>query len=234
MTSRLQARDLLYEVDLLKRLQDARQDKLTGDERPYIVTGPLFWAFDPAVARTLLVETGRSGQIPPGIKPNAGRAVVLLDEIDKADPDVPNDLLIPLGQLSFDIDELGETIACPAKGIPFLILTTNGERDFPPAFLRRCIELRISAAENSPAGRQKLFAIARNHGLRLRKKLLDDLADAFFAADVNRPERREANTAEFLDLARAWRQLDLADNSSESTAEAVLAAITVGARAGGE
>jgi MoxR-like ATPase len=227
ITSRLQARELLYEVDHLKRLQDAQQNKLTSDERPYIVPGPLFWAFAPQRAHKLLAQTGREVRIPSGIKQNADRVVVLLDEVDKADPDVPNDLLIPLGQLSFEIIELGETIACRPDTAPLLVLTTNGERDMPPAFLRRCVELQIRATENSPEGRSRLLAIVRKHRLDLDDKAFDELADAFFAAP--RPERREPNAAEFLDLVRAWQHLKLTNRTHKPTVQTVLAAITVGA-----
>ncbi len=231
ITSRLQARDLLYEIDHLKRLQDAQHGEIKDDERHYIVPGPLFWAFAPDKARELLADTGRGAQVPAGVKEGAGNTVILLDEIDKADPDVPNDLLIPLGQLEFEIVELARPIECPTGAVPFLVLTTNGERDLPPAFLRRCVELRIKPAENSPAGRDKLFAIARKHGLDLGDDTLAKLADAFFAAP--RPERREANPAEFLDLARAWRHLQLAKEAHLPTLKAVLDAITLGAGPGG-
>lgn len=228
ITSRLQARDLLYEIDHLKRLQDAERDRLKGDERQYIVPGPLFWAFAPQKARELLDDTGRTKVVLGGIKKGASRSVVLLDEIDKADPDVPNDLLIPFGKLAFEIVELGETIECPGTALPLFVLTTNGERDLPPAFLRRCVELHIKAAENSLAGRAKLFAIVRKHGIDLDDDQLGKLADAFFSAP--RPERREPNAAEFLDLVRAWQQLQLATDAHKPTLDAVLAAITLGSR----
>lgn len=228
ITSRLQARDLLYEIDHLKRLQDAQQNKLASDERPYIVPGPLFWAFAPKYARELLEQTERATRVPIGVRQDSDRSVVLLDEIDKADPDVPNDLLIPFGQLSFEIIELGKLVACPADTVPLLVLTTNGERDMPPAFLRRCVELQIDSAENSSAGRRKLFTIVGKHQLNLEDATLETLADAFFAAP--RPERREPNAAEFLDLVRAWHQLKLANYTHKPTIETILAAIAIGAR----
>lgn len=231
ITSRIQARDLSYEIDHMKRLQDAYHGALKGNERPYVVPGPLFWAFAPDQARTLLSGTGRSEAIPGGIKEGAGRSVVLLDEIDKADPDVPNDLLIPFGQLAFEVTELGETVACSATAVPLLILTTNGERDLPPAFLRRCVALQIKAAEDSSAGRAKLFAIARKHRLTFDDETLKKLADAFFAAP--RPERREPNAAEFLDLVRAWQNLQLATAAHQPTLDAVLVAITLGSHGSG-
>lgn len=231
ITSRLQARDLLYEIDHLKRLQDAHHGKLKDDERHYIVPGPLFWAFAPGEARRLLAETDRAERVPTGISDDAKRAVVLLDEIDKADPDVPNDLLIPLGQLAFEVTELGTRVECPADAVPFVVLTTNGERDLPPAFLRRCVELRIKGPDNTPVGRKRLFTIARRHGLDLDDDTLNPLADAFFAAP--RAERHEANAAEFLDLVRAWQQLRLTTGAHAPTLQAVLNAITLGAGTGG-
>lgn len=230
ITSRLPARDLLYEIDHLKRLQDAHAGTLKDSARHYIVPGPLFWAFDAAKARTLLEGTGRKAAVPAGMVENAGRSVVLLDEMDKADPDVPNDLLIPFGQLAFEITELGQKIECPPSAVPLLMLTTNGERDLPPAFLRRCVELNIKAAENSSAGRDTLFAIVRKHGLTTDEATLNRLADAFFKAP--RPERREPNAAEFLDLVRAWQQLQLAAADDEPTLQAVLAAIALGSQGG--
>lgn len=226
ITSRLQARDLLYEVDHLKRLQDAQQGRLKGDERPYIVPGPLFWAFSADRARRLLGGTGRGNRVPEGIRPDQRRCVVLLDEVDKADPDVPNDLLIPFGRLAFEVSELGETVACAPDAVPLVILTTNGERDLPPAFLRRCVELHIKGAEDSQGGRERLFAIAARHGLDFDVETLGKLTAAFFKAP--RPERREPNAAEFLDLLRAWQQLELAKDETGKTAEAVLASITLG------
>lgn len=103
--------------------------------------GPLFWSFGPEKARKLLDDTGRGQSIPGGIREDATRSVVLFDEIDKADPDVPNDLLIPFGHLAFEIAELGEKIECPDIAAPLLMLTTNGERNpmapGPPAAISK-------------------------------------------------------------------------------------------------
>ncbi len=67
--------------------------------------------------------------------------MLLLDEIDKADPDVPNDLLEPFDRETFLVRETGETISATRPTL--LVLTTNGERELPPAFLRRCVTLRL-------------------------------------------------------------------------------------------
>lgn len=154
ITSRTQARDLLYDVDLLKRLHDAQAAAVTretfaSDMRPYIVPGPLWWAFDPHSARTFAPE--------PTWEHQNERAVVLLDEIDKADPDVPNNLLVPLGSLGFEVEPVGETVTVAPARTPLVILTSNEERQLPPAFLRRCVELRITVT------RPRLLDIAHSH-----------------------------------------------------------------------
>src|ERR1051326_4343348 len=143
VTSRTQARDLLYTIDHLRRLQDA-YDKKLGPWGNYLKPGPLWEAFDPeaAAARTgnSPLPNAADGQIRlPEPGPENG-AVVLLDEIDKADPDVPNNLLEPLGSYEFGVEELDKAKVY-ARRFPFIVLTTNNERQLPAAFLRRCIQV---------------------------------------------------------------------------------------------
>ena len=104
ITSRTQARDLLWDIDLVRRLHDARFADQTLPEGlgPYVIPGVFWWAFDRESA-------GRHGTDPQH-ESDDERAVVLLDEIDKADPDVPNNLLVPLGSLEFIVDETGELV----------------------------------------------------------------------------------------------------------------------------
>jgi len=154
ITSRTQARDLLYDVDLLKRLHDAQaaaiaKKRFGNDMKPYVVPGPLWWAFDRESAGKFAPE--------PEWEHAHARAVVLIDEIDKADPDVPNNLLVPLGSLSFEVEPIGQTIRVAPQHTPLVILTSNEERQLPPAFLRRCVELRISVSK------PRLLDIARAH-----------------------------------------------------------------------
>ena len=115
------ARDGLYMYDAVRRLHDAQLTRTTteGDSRvedisSYIKMGVLGLAFQ-------------------SIK----RAVVLIDEIDKADIDFPNDLLLELDEQRFVIEETGEEVK--AKHPPILIITSNDEKDLPDAFLRRCV-----------------------------------------------------------------------------------------------
>src|SRR5687767_783409 len=147
ISSRTQARDLLWEVDLLRRLNAAQaQDRVLGaDLAPYVTPGVLWWAFDRpgALRHGKAVKAADSGQQAPKEpgeqKHPAARAVVLIDEIDKADPDVPNNLLVPLGSLQFRVEETGALVETDAKRAPLVFITTNDERELPAAFLRRCV-----------------------------------------------------------------------------------------------
>src|SRR5262249_12388908 len=94
VTSRTQAQDLLWEVDHLRRLQDAQATKLRGGYQRYVRPGVFWWAFDRAKAAGQAARSRLAGRGTARLDPNLGddheRAVVLVDEIDKADPDVPN------------------------------------------------------------------------------------------------------------------------------------------------
>jgi MoxR-like ATPase len=214
--SQTQAQDLLYEFDQLKRLQDAQRGHLTGDERPYLRPGPLFWAFDAEGAEELLKKTGRVALIPEGLK-RGHPWVILLDEIDKADPDVPNNLLVPLGKLAFAIPEIGIVVEAKTRQVPLLVLTTNEERELPPAFLRRCIELVIEEPD-----KDQLVRIAEAH--KFADGTLDLAALVGLYETAPRPTGQRRNAAEFLDFVRAWQQLELKGDSQ--TRKAVLEAIS--------
>ncbi len=215
--TRTQAQDLLYEVDHLRRLQDAQAKRLFRSEAHYLRPGPLFWAFDAEQAAAL----PRKGDQPAGLTVGAPW-VVLIDEIDKADPDVPNNLLGPLGNLEFPVPELSKVIRAKTDRVPLVILTTNEERDLPPAFLRRCVELVIA----SP-GKPELVAIAALHRLGNGQSDLEELADYYLAYLAAVPsEQSGANAAEFLDFVRAWRRMELTGDAATRTA--VLEAISGG------
>ena len=144
ITSRTQATDLLWSFDALRRLSDATagaQFRELPATSSYVEPGPLWWAFDPVGAAS---SRGLQTTIDPGLSATDGQgqdAVLLLDEIDKADPDVPNDLLEPIGAKSFTVRETGERVS--AMRDVLLIVTTNGERELPQAFLRRCVVLAL-------------------------------------------------------------------------------------------
>jgi MoxR-like ATPase len=216
VTARTQARDLLWTTDLLRRLQDAQLGKLSNDWRPYVVPGPLWWSFDPSGAymQQLLASPGSAAA--PG--PSGLRSVLLIDEIDKADPDVPNNLLRPIGDLAFEVEETAQFVAAQVTP-PLIVITTNEERDLPPAFLRRCVELIMPAFD-----RTRLIQIGQAHFPDAIDGLIAAAADLVLG-DGQAHGRREPNPAEYLDVLRACRQLNIAP-TSESFRQ--LAAIALG------
>ena len=214
ITSRTQARDLLWQPDLLLRLNDAQAQKLDQDWAAYIRPGVLWWAFDPPGAERQAARYARR-PAPAGFDAAAPprRTVVLLDEIDKADPDVPNNLLVPLGDLTFEVEELGITVRCDPADAPLVIITTNEERDLPAAFLRRCVELRLPAVGGPDDDGAKRRALLLEIGTRhfeseLGEEAVRRIADGVLGnggAPAPEPGTEAAlpSPAEFLDTLRA-------------------------------
>jgi MoxR-like ATPase len=208
VTSRTQAKDLLYTFDTLGRLNDATNPKLElREDRAYIRPSTLWWAFNPTTAKRRGLKKWEDPAPPVDIVTDRGRdrrAVVLLDEVDKADPDVPNDLLEPFDQRTFQVNETGETI--PAVREVLMILTTNGERELPPAFMRRCVTLKlddptadwyVGIAKQRYGGKEEpLFGAIAEEVMRLR-------------AEAKKKNQRPPGTAEFLDAIEACRDLDV-------------------------
>jgi MoxR-like ATPase len=215
VSSRMQANDLLWTFDAVRRLGDAQTQHLKARYEHYVEPGVLWWAFDPESARLRGLthaqidapDYAREPDILSLAKPSDAPAVVLIDEIDKADPDVPNDLLVPFGSYEFALP----SSLVRAKSKPLVILTTNGERELPPAFRRRCIELALQAPDA-----QHLVEIAKHHFGLVDEKIYGVIADRTCEAAKELTARRERppSTAEFLDAIHAWRGLrDGADSS---------------------
>jgi MoxR-like ATPase len=208
VSSRTEARDLLWQVDLLRRLQDAQSKILAADFSRYVQPSVLWWAFDRSSALQQLALAGQPASAEPGENSSSEQSVVLLDEIDKADPDVPNNLLVPLGSLAFHVSETGQQVA--AAQAPLVFLTTNDERDLPPAFVRRCVELKIS----NPSQTQ-LIQIGQAHFPAAAGVLLQKVA-ALFAPTSGEPiAGSPPSTAEYLDTIRACLTLNVSPGSPE-------------------
>ena len=138
-----------------------------------------------------------------------GPAVVLLDEIDKADPDLPNNLLLPLGAYRFA--RADSWIAAPEGGAPLIIITTNDERDLSRPFLRRCVVLTLPHPDVP-----ELVRIATAH-LRQRNRagLYTEVAELVDGMSSRRRRRRPVpSTAEYLDTLRACIRLNLTPTDS--------------------
>jgi MoxR-like ATPase len=210
ITSRTQGSDLLWNFDALRRLSDANTPgKPLFEEHYYIDPGTLWWAFDPNSAEDRgIVDCPLEPKyraVNPGTPPAAKdsrNAIVLIDEIDKADPDVPNDLLEPFDLRAFTVRETNHRVE--AQRDLLLILTTNGERELPPAVLRRCVALTLDpptedwfqgiADRKFGASEDGLHADVAKEVMRLRQA-------------AKRAGRRESSTAEYLDALKVCRDL---------------------------
>lgn len=222
VTARTEARDLMWRFDALKRLNDAQLKSAEAQARveqlqSYIEPGVLWWAFDPASAARRGLPPGLDLKTraadDPGIGERQHGVVVLIDEIDKADPDVPNNLLEALGSLQFTVHETGDVVRAGAT--PLVIITTNNERELPAAFQRRCVVLQLREHD-----RAELIDIAALHfrhfvppdGSALHPpSVFKAVADRLQALQIEaRAEgQREPSTAEYLDAVRACLALGI-------------------------
>lgn len=206
---RFEPHELRYRFDAVRRLADAQAGAKRLDRHRYWRPGVLWRAFgwESALPFMPVAERGR--------KP-AGH-VVLIDEIDKADSDLPNSLLDVLAQRSFQVEPVTEPIGGPAVRAPLIIITTNEERDLPAAFLRRCIVLSLAAGDDYATwlvergqahfGRQ-LHEAGRE--LALIDETILRAAAAQLVTDrgaVERLNRPAPGLAEYLDLLYALKAL---------------------------
>jgi MoxR-like ATPase len=201
VTASTRVEDFLWRFDTVRKLSDAQarqRGSKAPDDREYVVPGVLWKAFNP------------DGQFSEVGKPDA---VVLVDEIDKADPDVPNGLLVPIGSGRFYVPTIGQWIEIPPAHHVFVVITTNEERQLPPAFLRRCIVAQIP-----PPTKDSLIEVARLHFMGpgsgdpavYDAALFGALADRLLDLRTTMTKReRPPGIAEYLDAVRACRDLNL-------------------------
>jgi MoxR-like ATPase len=160
----------LYEYDAVARLRDGQLgDERVHDIRNYIKKGKLWEAFT-------------SEKLP----------VLLIDEIDKADIEFPNDLLQELDRMSFDVYETHETIA--AKERPIVVITSNNEKELPDAFLRRCFFHYIKFPD-----RDTMQAIIDVHFPAIQKILVSKAMDIFYDIREVPGLKKKPSTSELLD-----------------------------------
>jgi MoxR-like ATPase len=171
----------LYEYDAVSRLRDSQLgDERVNDVRNYIRKGKLWQAFE-----------------------SDKKVVLLIDEIDKADIEFPNDLLQELDRMEFHVYETGETIRATHR--PVVIITSNNEKELPDAFLRRCFFhfIRFPDAET-------LTAIVRVHFPGIKDHLLRTALTQFFELRETPGLKKKPSTSEMLD----WLKLLLAEDLS--------------------
>jgi MoxR-like ATPase len=185
--STTKAQQGLYEYDAVSRLRDSQLgDERVRDVRNYIRRGKLWEAFDAAE-----------------------RPVLLIDEIDKADIEFPNDLLLELDRMEFHVYETGETVR--ARRRPVVIVTSNNEKELPDAFLRRCFfhYIRFPDAET-------MAEIVAVHFPDLKKRLLAEALRVFFEIREVPGLKKKPSTSELLD----WIKLLLNEDIDETTLRA--------------
>lgn len=202
VSSRMTANDLLWRFDAVRRLSDAQsQDEGAKEAAAYITAQPLWCALRPESAKRF------RGSADDG---SSQGAVLLLDEIDKADPDVPNDLLVVLGEGHFSISDTdGDIELGPPRSECLVVITTNGERELPAAFLRRCICLKLATPDE-----KGLADIAVRHMPKLADNpYLAGWIDRMFAIrKACKSDQHKPGTAEILDAVRACATLGVTDD----------------------
>ena len=177
--STTKAQQGLYEYDAVSRLRDSQLgvDKV-HDIRNYIKRGKLWEAF------------------------TADETVVLLiDEVDKADIEFPNDLLLELDRMEFHVYETGERVV--ARHRPIVIITSNNEKELPDAFLRRCFFHFINFPD-----RETMLRIVDVHFPGIKKSLVDEALDVFFDVRKIPGLKKKPSTSELVD----WLKLLLSDD----------------------
>ncbi len=171
------ASDGLYVYDTVERLNDARfGDKDVSDIRQYIKLGPL--------GRALAAEV---------------RTVLLIDEIDKADLEFPNDLLAELDEMRFTVVETGDEYVATSR--PVVCITSNSEKELPDAFLRRCVFHYIDFP--TP---ELMAEIVQVHYPDIERKLLDAVLARFYLLREMEGLRKKPSTSELVDWIGALRR----------------------------
>tara|TARA_R110002072_G_scaffold172728_1_gene326972 strand:- start:55175 stop:56017 length:843 start_codon:yes stop_codon:yes gene_type:complete len=180
--STTKAQQGLYEYDAVSRLRDSQlgNDKV-HDISNYIVKGKLWEAFDANE-----------------------KVVLLIDEIDKADIEFPNDLLLEIDKMEFYVYETQERVI--AKHRPIVLITSNNEKELPDAFLRRCFFHYINFPDE--ATMEKIVDV---HYPGLKKELLKEALDVFFDVRKVPGLKKKPSTSELID----WLKLLMADEMSE-------------------
>src|SRR5688572_18567906 len=174
--STTRAQDGLYVYDTVQRLYDSRfGDGDVKDIRRYIKHGPLGKAFS-----------------------SEKRVVLLIDEIDKADLEFPNDLLHELDRMRFFIPETGDEIV--AKQRPVVVITSNNEKELPDAFLRRCVFHFIDFPS-----KELMRDIVEVHHPKLDEKLVEQAMQTFYQIREMRRLRKRPSTSELIDWISALK-----------------------------
>jgi MoxR-like ATPase len=174
----------LYEYDAVSRLRDSQLgDPKVSDIANYIRRGKLWEAFT-----------------------SDARPVLLIDEIDKADIEFPNDLLLELDRMEFHVYETGETVKAVKR--PVVVITSNNEKELPDAFLRRCFFHYIKFPDA-----ETLVRIVEVHYPGIKKQLVAEALKSFFTVRDTPGLKKKPSTSELLD----WLKLLVSEDIGPET-----------------
>jgi MoxR-like ATPase len=180
--STTKAQQGLYEYDAVSRLRDSQLgDERVHDINNYIAKGKLWEAFT-----------------------SDKKCVLLIDEIDKADIEFPNDLLLEIDKMQFHVYETGETVV--AKHRPVIVITSNNEKELPDAFLRRCFFHYIQFPD-----RATMQEIVDVHYPKIKQDLVKEAMEIFFDVRKVPGLKKKPSTSELID----WLKLLMADDIPE-------------------
>lgn len=180
--STTKAQQGLYEYDAVSRLRDSQLgDEKVHDISNYILEGKIWEAFE-----------------------SEERVVLLIDEIDKADIEFPNDLLLELDKMEFYVYETKKIVK--AKNRPIIVITSNNEKELPDAFLRRCFFHYIEFPDTVTMGK-----IVDVHYPKIKKSLVSQAMDVFFDVRKIPGLKKKPSTSELID----WLKLLMADDIPE-------------------
>lgn len=233
--ARCESADLLYDFDAVSRLAQAQIMHAVDDqatwrdqlmESRFVRPGILWWAFDWTAGCRQAKNYGeqRCPEPPSPVEWNPGDGcVVLIDEIDKAESDLPNGLLEAFGNLGFAVPHTGDAVALSEDAVaPLVVVTTNEERELPAAFLRRCLVHGMSMDQHHGGESGFLLERGRDHFgdeildadvyERAAKQLLQD-RDQIRGQGLCRP-----GASEYLDLLRVLARLCPSDKKGQLSA----------------
>ncbi|MEM9400206.1 MAG: MoxR family ATPase [Verrucomicrobiota bacterium] len=225
-----ESEDLLYKYDAVSRLAHAQiagsyaetpeevKEELAA--KKFIQPSVLWWAYHYESAKKQFDESGVPGTRPPYDKPNKG-AVVLIDEIDKADSSIPNSLLEAMANRGFRVEATGEDVSIKNENPPLIIITTNEERELPAAFVRRCLVVQM----NFPGGDSAIKVLTDMAKVHFEEKdvdgeLMTQVAELLLEdrAEAKKLHVTPPGFSEYLDTLRALKELHPGDKEKQEEA----------------
>lgn len=221
--------DLLYNFDAVARLGEAQllgnikcdcsvEENLKPEK--FLTPGTLWWGYNWKTAEEQYKKSNKSLRRPAEDQKQLleNGSVILIDEIDKADSDMPNGLLETLGNGAFTVPYINETVTSQKDNKPLVIITTNEEKELPAAFIRRCLVYNMSIPKNDDELIKWLCERGKIHfngflyddvGIEAAKLLIDDRKTA------EKHSLPKPGQAEYLDLLRAVLGLNKDDKSKQ-------------------